>query len=155
MLDTVGEKAVRVCPPESGLAGDSDAKQKHRCGAAHGHRCFTGKVQCVLKGRRGSPGLGARGRASLWPPLLPLSSSRRGLSRGVWGPGEGLDTPRRGGFGCGRGVLSTAVFPLPGWATCPQTAVSWGGQPAWGFSNGPQFLEGAVHRDKTAVTRGP
>lgn len=30
-----------------------------------------------------------------------------------------------------------------------------GGQPAWGFSNGPQFLEGAGRRDKTAVTRGP
>ena len=71
------------------------------------------------------------------------------------GAGGGVDTPRRGGFGRGRGVLSTAVFPLPGWATCPQTAVSWGGQLAWGFSNGPQFLEGAGRRDKTAVTRGP
>lgn len=69
--------------------------------------------------------------------------------------GERVGSPGRGGFGRRWGVLSTAVFPLPGWATCPQTAGSWGGQPAWGFSNGPQFLEGAGHRDKTAVTRGP
>lgn len=65
--------------------------------------------------------------------------------------------PRREDFDQGEDGLSTEIFPLPGWATCPKRLGPGGrwGQPSKEFSNGHHFSEGADHRDKTTVTMGP
>lgn len=87
-----------------------------------------------------------------WLQLLRrrLVSQERWVALGRLGGGM----PRRAGLGLGQAGLSTAVVPLPGWATCPKR-LGPGGSPPGSSVNGHQFSEGAGHRDKTTVTRGP
>lgn len=136
----------------------------NKCTTVNCHGSFAGKAQSLLgEGGGGGGGgccfVGGHRRASLrlWAftclctLYLPVLLARRGsLSREACvyhAKGEGS------GQGKGRAVHSSLFHsPLPGWATCPKRLC-----PALcgGFSNGRHFSEGAGHRDKTAVTRGP